>query len=320
MIQYTLVTAFLLATVFLYIKIAQRYKIVDVPGSRSSHSQVTIRGAGIIFPLSAILSIIFSGQQLYPLMFGLLLISAVSFVDDLRSLNPAFRLVAQLISIAAMLYAANVYGLWPLWFIVVLCIFTAGVVNMFNFMDGINGITGIYSLVTLLTLLYINYITGGLVNNVFFIYPAIACAIFLYFNLWAKIRCFAGDIGSIGIAFWLCFLLLLFIFKFQAYKFIFLIAVYAVDAGLTMAKRMLLKENILQPHRIHLYQLLVNNAKFKHINVALAYGAIQLFLNILIVNTSWPFSAYIAVIVLPLALLYMLLQHRFKANITLHHQ
>lgn len=320
MIQYTLVTAFLLATVFLYIKIAQRYEIVDIPGSRSSHSQITIRGAGIIFPLSAILSLMFSDQHLYPLMFGLLLISTVSFVDDLRNLNPALRLVAQLLSIAAMLYAANVYGLWPLWLIVLLCIFIAGVINVFNFMDGINGITGIYSLVALFSLLYINYAIGGLVNNVFFIYPATACAIFLYFNLRAKTRCFAGDVGSISIAFWLCFLLVLFIFKFQTYKYIFLIAVYAVDAGLTMAKRILLKENILQPHRKHLYQLLVNNGKFKHINVALAYGAIQLFLNILVVNTSWPFSAYILVTVLPLVLLYILLQHRFKAHVVLHHQ
>ena len=130
---------------------------------------------------------------------------------------------------------------------------------MINFMDGINGITGIYSLVILVTLIYLNYYMGGLVHSALFVYPAIACVVFLYFNLAAKVRCFAGDVGSIGMAFWLCYFLVLFAFKFEVYKCVFLLSIYAVDAGFTLIKRILLKENILQAHRKHLYQLLANN-------------------------------------------------------------
>ena len=53
-----------------------------------------------------------------------------------------------------------------------------------------------------------------------------------------------------------------------------------VDGVLTIIHRILLKENIGQPHRKHLYQLLANEGKFAHLPVSLIYMGVQAVVNL----------------------------------------
>lgn len=58
---YTLIIVGLFVAMLLYFRIADRYNIIDKPNERSSHTQVTIRGGGVIFYLGALAWFIWSG-------------------------------------------------------------------------------------------------------------------------------------------------------------------------------------------------------------------------------------------------------------------
>jgi uncharacterized protein YacL len=49
--EYIIVSVILLVSMLIYFKIADKYNIIDKPNHRSAHTQVTLRGGGIIFPL-----------------------------------------------------------------------------------------------------------------------------------------------------------------------------------------------------------------------------------------------------------------------------
>ena len=53
--QYLLITLVLFLLELLYFKIADRYNIVDKPNHRSAHTEITLRGGGIIFWFAALL-------------------------------------------------------------------------------------------------------------------------------------------------------------------------------------------------------------------------------------------------------------------------
>lgn len=127
-----------------YFRLAVQFKIIDKPNQRSSHSRITIRGGGIIFPIAILLQALFSGFQ-YPLFTsGLLLISIVSFYDDLRPLSNKIRLLVHLIAVSFLFMQAGLMS-YPVLIIIPVYILVIGAINAYNFMDGINGITGAYS-------------------------------------------------------------------------------------------------------------------------------------------------------------------------------
>lgn len=88
-----------------------------------------------------------------------------------------------------------------------------GIVNAYNFMDGINGITGLYTIAVLLPLMYVNHKVEPLSIWICLFYPLIASVVFLFFNFRKRAKCFAGDVGSVSIAFWIVTLLLLLIIR-----------------------------------------------------------------------------------------------------------
>ncbi|RYZ95914.1 MAG: UDP-GlcNAc--UDP-phosphate GlcNAc-1-phosphate transferase, partial [Sphingobacteriaceae bacterium] len=154
--HYVILTLVLTGMLLFYFKIARYFNIVDVPNHRSSHTQATIRGAGIIFPLSIVLCWSLFGDINITIICALCLISAVSFADDITPLHPGVRLAVHVLTVSLAMYALNVFLLWPVWMIVPAYVIALGLINAFNFMDGINGITGIYALVALLSMWYIN--------------------------------------------------------------------------------------------------------------------------------------------------------------------
>ena len=271
---YIIILVLLFVAELFYFRVADKFNIIDKPNERSSHSRITLRGGGIIFYFGA-LAYFLSNQWEYPwFMLALTLITFISFVDDVRSTSQGLRLVFHFTAMALMFYQWGLFSLsW--WWIIIALIICTGIINAYNFMDGINGITGGYSLVILGALAYINseittIVEPALINTVL-----CSVLVFCFFNFRKKAKCFAGDVGSVSIAFILLFLIGKLIIKTEDFSWIILLSVYGVDSVLTIIHRLMLHENIGLPHRKHMYQLMANELKIPHVGVSLIYMGAQ---------------------------------------------
>ena len=271
---YIIILVLLFVAELFYFRVADKFNIIDKPNERSSHSRITLRGGGIIFYFGA-LAYFLSNHWEYPwFMLALTLITFISFVDDIRSTSQGLRLVFHFTAMALMFYQWGLFSLsW--WWIIIALIICTGIINAYNFMDGINGITGGYSLVILGALAYINseittFVEPALINTVL-----CSVLVFCFFNFRKKAKCFAGDVGSVSIAFILLFLIGKLIIKTEDFSWIILLSVYGVDSVLTIIHRLMLHENIGLPHRKHMYQLMANELKISHVGVSLIYMGAQ---------------------------------------------
>ena len=271
---YIIVLVLLFLTELFYFKLANKFNIIDKPNERSSHRKVTLRGGGIIFYFGALVYFLANHWEYPWFIVALTLITFISFVDDIRSTSQSLRLVFHFAAMVLMFYQWDLFSLsW--WWIIVALIICTGIINAYNFMDGINGITGGYSLVILVTLAYINakivpFTEPALINTVL-----CSVLVFCFFNFRKKAKCFAGDVGSVSIAFILLFLIGRLIIKTEDFSWIILLSVYGVDSVLTIIHRLMLHENIGFPHRKHMYQLMANELKIPHVGVSLIYMGAQ---------------------------------------------
>ena len=205
---YGIIFVILLALELAYFKIADKFNIIDKPNERSSHSTIVLRGGGIIFLLSLWIWSAFFGFQYLWVLLAVSLIAGVSFIDDIRSLPDSVRLVAQFIAMVMMFYQLDILH-WDMWWIVFLALIVCvGASNVINFMDGVNGITGAYAMASLLPLALLNS-TIGFVDQSFIYVVILADVVFCLFNFRpkGKAKCFAGDVGSIGVAYILLFMI-----------------------------------------------------------------------------------------------------------------
>lgn len=307
---YVIILVLLFLTELFYFRVADKFNIIDKPNERSSHSRITLRGGGIIFYFGA-LAYFLTNDWEYPwFILALTLITFISFVDDIRSTSQGLRLVFHFSAMALMFYQWGLFSLsW--WWIIIALIVCTGIINAYNFMDGINGITGGYSLVVLVALAYINaeitsFVEPALINTVL-----CSVLVFCFFNFRKKAKCFAGDVGSVSIAFILLFLIGKLIIKTEDFSWIVLLSVYGVDSVLTIIHRLMLHENIGLPHRKHMYQLMANELKMPHVRVSLIYMIVQIL--IIIGYVSFIDYGYWCLLgtILILSLLYIIFMKRF---------
>lgn len=271
---YLIVFLLLLAAEMGYFWLADRLNIIDRPNERSSHTRITLRGGGVVFYFGALLYFIGSRFEYPWFMTGLTLIVGVSFADDVRSVSQKIRLVVHFTAMVLLFHQLGIGGL-PWWYIPVALVVCTGIINAYNFMDGINGITGGYSLVILGALAYVNESRVAFVEPQLLWVMLLAVSVFCVFNFRKKAKCFAGDVGSVGIAFVILFLLGKLILQTNDPGYIILLAVYGVDSILTIVHRLMLHENIGLPHRKHLYQLMANELKIPHTTVSAFYMLLQ---------------------------------------------
>jgi UDP-N-acetylmuramyl pentapeptide phosphotransferase/UDP-N-acetylglucosamine-1-phosphate transferase len=309
-----LITPLLSLLLIAYFRIADRFNIIDKPNSRSSHTIVTIRGGGVVFPFAMLLYAAFYSGVSLTLLTGILMISIVSFWDDVKNLPNKVRLLVHLLSVTALLLSVHALQSWPLWLLPIAFILIIGTLNAYNFMDGINGMTGLYSIVCLSSLLYVNTYVTNFTDSAFIIFPIIACFVFLFFNFRTKAKCFAGDVGSVSIGFWIIALLVMAVLKTGAVEYILFLAVYGVDTVLTIVHRLLLKQNIFEAHRLHFYQILSNDQKVSHLVVSSVYGVIQVMASIVILTTEYNFIITSLVVLPPLVLLYVVLKPKLMVE------
>ena len=293
-----------------YFRIADKCNIIDKPNERSSHTRITLRGGGIIFYFG-VLAYFLTSHFEYPwFMLALTLITFISFVDDIRSTSQVLRLVFHFSAMALMFYQWGLFSL-PWWTLFVALIVCTGIINAYNFMDGINGITGGYSLVVLVALAYINEAVVSFVEQDFILTVLCSVVVFNFFNFRKRAKCFAGDVGSVCIAFVLLFFIGKLVIRTEDFSWIILLAVYGVDSVLTIIHRLMLHENIGLPHRKHLYQIMANELKIPHVVVSSVYMLVQ---ALVIVGYFYFYSYgywYLLATVLILGTLYVLFMKKY---------
>ena len=288
-ITYFIISVILVAMELCYFKIADRLNIIDKPNERSSHTKVVLRGGGVIFTISLWIWSIWSGFEYPWLLVGVTLAAGISFIDDIHSLPDSLRLVVQFIGMALVLFQVqdswfNVHGLVEgfvagLIFVAALIVAVGGT-NIFNFMDGINGITGGYSLAMLIPIYILNR-KYAFVDESVLVVIGLSLLVFCFYNYRTKAKCFAGDVGSIGMALILVFCIGRLMYATGDVTWIVLFLIYGVDGVLTICHRIMLHENLGQAHRKHAYQLMANELKIPHVVVSSIYMVLQLAVSLI---------------------------------------
>lgn len=274
----------------------------------------------------------------YPwFLIGLTLVAGVSFIDDIHSLPDSVRLVVQFTAAALAFYQLGMLS--GEWFetngllvggllILLALIVYVGATNVINFMDGINGITAGYALAALVPLLAINcgfkFQDSGFneIQGVYFdqslaVVTILSVLVFCIFNFRpkGKAKCFAGDVGSIGIAFIMLFLIGKVIIATGDLTYLVFLLVYGVDGTLTICHRIMLHENLGEAHRKHAYQLRANELKIGHVTVSLIYMALQMAVSLgfiyLCPDTTVAHWVYLVVALIVLAIAYILFKKKY---------
>ena len=334
-LTYGLIAVILVIAELAYFRIADKCNIIDKPNERSSHSTIVLRGGGVIFPISILVWMAlqmvngewFMVKDYLPFVVGLVLICGVSFWDDVKSLPDSVRLMAQFVAMALMFW--SMFGFqnsgfmvldwyWRVAVIIVALIICVGASNIINFMDGINGITGAYAMASLIPLYILNNgVNGGFVDNSFIITMMLADVVFCYFNFRprGKAKCFAGDVGSLGVAFILLFLIGCKVMQTGDITYLVFLVVYGVDGVLTICHRIMLHENLGQAHRKHAFQLMANELKMSHITVSLIYACLQLAISLgfiyLVPNNILAHWTYLLSSIVVLSVAYVLFKKKY---------
>ena len=316
MITYIVIFILLLIAELLYFRIADKYNIIDKPNERSSHSTIVLRGGGIIFLIGIWIWSVFFGFQYPWFLVGLTLVAGISFVDDIHSLPDSVRLVAQFAAAVMAFYQLGILH-WSMWWIILLALIVyVGATNVINFMDGINGITAGYSLAVLIPLALVN-MDDIFVEQSLIISTILSSLVFCIFNFRpkGKAKCFAGDVGSIGIAFIILFLLGNVMIETTDITWLIFLLVYGVDGCLTIVHRIMLHENLGEAHRKHAYQIMANELKVGHVKVALLYTVMQLVISLgfiyLCPDTVFAHWLYLVGVLAVLAIAYILFMKKY---------
>lgn len=289
MIKLLIIAIILLLLELVYFKIADKFNIIDKPNERSSHSSIVLRGGGVIFSLAMVawaVMMVVQGEcgvvlEYLPFLVGLLLVAGVSFWDDVKSLPDNVRLAVQFGAMALMFWSMGIMH-WNMWWIVLIALIVCvGATNVINFMDGINGITAGYALAVLVPLLLLNGLIG-FIDESYLVVAIIGVLVFCIFNFRpkGKAKCFAGDVGSIAIAFIMLFAIGKLVVATGDVTYLIFLLVYGVDGCLTICHRILLHENLGEAHRKHAYQLMANELKVGHVKVSLLYMTMQLAVSL----------------------------------------
>ena len=328
-LTYIAIFVLLLMLELIYFKIADKCNIIDKPNERSSHSTIVLRGGGIIFMLGLWIWSAFYGFGYPWFLAAVTLIAGVSFVDDIRSLPDSVRLVAQFVAMGLMFYQLGLFEMFqmsdgsllsgivvPALIVLLAIVVCVGASNIINFMDGINGITGGYALASLIPLFILNR-ELGFVEDSLVVAVVLADVVFCLFNFRpkGKAKCFAGDVGSIGIAFILLFLIGRLVMLTGDVTYLIFLLVYGVDGCLTICHRIMLHENLGEAHRKHAFQLMANELKIGHVTVSLIYMALQMAVSLgfiyLCPNTTAAHWVYLAIALAVLAIAYILFKKKY---------
>jgi Fuc2NAc and GlcNAc transferase len=272
--------------------------LVDHPGQRRSHQQVTPRGGGLAMAAGLLLGLVlvFPGW-LAVLSLGLLVIGlcALGWLDDRHDLPVRWRLLAQLGIAGAMVLAAGGVAdiallhwtlsapwLWSLLAVPAI----VWLINLHNFMDGSDGLAATQGIFCGAGYAILFFMAGQPLWFAVALLLAAVCAGFLAWNR-PPAAIFMGDSGSILLGGMIAWLALVGASSgaVGVWTSLVLCSVFATDATATLARRLMRKERWYTAHRQHAYQRLII-AGWSHAQVLLLYGLSKLVVVTLAVLVS----------------------------------
>lgn len=286
-----------LAATWLARRYALRKHLLDQPGDRRSHAVATPRGGGISILVCMLLAMGWTAVSspahaisMIGLGAGLLLVGGIGWLDDHRPLSPILRLIVQAIAgvlAGGVFYrATGMIQVAGLAFVAVMVL-----VNVWNFMDGINGLAASQAAIAAAGLgLLIGVSPWSWLAAALF---ASACG-FLPFNF-PHARIFLGDVGSGTLGYLLACLLVAasLLDRVPGLLLLLPISAFLIDAGFTLAVRMLARERWWEPHVQHLYQSSARKLG-GHTFVTLAYALFSLLAVImLLAAVRWKQAAMV---------------------------
>ena len=297
-----------------YYWFAVKFNIYDKPNNRSSHKNLTIVGGGVLFPFSVVIWYLCVNVQYSYFILGLLLIAAISFIDDIFHISQYIRFLSHFFAILLLFYQLDLIFSFGVLLLIILVI-AIGWLNAYNFMDGINGMMTMYSIVIMITF-YLLYLQNRFIDIDLIVTITSALLIFSFFNLRKNAIMFSGDVGSVSLAYIVFFIFLLCFRNYFNINYILFFSVYGIETVVTILERIVRKENIFKPHRTHLYQYLANELKIPHLTVSLIYSFIQLIVNIVVLyiiipnnyNNSFSFLVILSI----LLIMYLIVKTKVK--------
>lgn len=247
----------LLGTRLLILALRRRPVLVDIPNLRSNHTRPTPKGGGIAVVMALVICLLVADLD-YSIVLSLLLLTAISLLDDLIGVPISVRFLVQVIAVAIPLSAMQLAfnGFFPIWFDKLLIgIFWVWFINLFNFMDGIDGISAAETVCIGIGLCFPAALTGAF-PNALSTYALIVAAAGFGFWWWNRhpAKIFLGDVGSVPIGFLLGYLLLLAAMQGYIYAAVILPAYYLGDSTVTLLRRLYQGKKIWQAHSEHYYQ------------------------------------------------------------------
>ncbi len=256
---------------------------IDRPSKRSSHQNNIPKGGGFGILAALVFSSLILNIPVF-IWIPALVISLTSFWGADKYILPvSLRLMihfgCSLFFLVFFLYskqaAAVDYAVW-----LPVLVFIVGTANFYNFMDGIDGIAGIAGFVAFLLVSFHAQLSGMDQAYVSLgLGMAFSCLGFLCFNI-PRAKVFLGDVGSILLGF--VFASLIVFLSQDLTDFMVMagfLAPFYFDELFTMVVRIKNKDSLIEPHRKHIYQVLVNEAGIGHWKVSLGYGMMQLIIG-----------------------------------------
>jgi len=275
--------------------------IVDNPNERSSHDTPTPRGGGLAVIVVLLTAWVLSlGDDIAAyqwLIVATIFIGFVSWLDDLRGLSPALRLISQFIVVVMVFWlmpssALYFHGLVPFWLDnLIAMLLWVWFINLFNFMDGIDGISAVESTSIGLGVFLLMIIgSAEMVHGFLGLSIAAAALGFLWWN-WQPAKIFLGDVGSVPLGFLIGWLLLEILASPVWPTALILPLYYLADTTITLLRRALKGEKVWQAHRSHYYQQSIQRG-LSHAKVASIIGLVNvLLIGLAILSVNQPLSA-----------------------------
>jgi len=271
---------------FRVMALAEKSGMIAEPGERQSHqiSTPTGGGLGLIFSvvvtsmcLQFVLPVpVFWWQNMLP---GILLLTFVGWRDDKYSIPWLVRLLVQLaVSIWLLSFGPLQLSLSDVGLFSTAVLAAVWMMNLYNFMDGSNGMAGFQGVFAGVVLAVLFQSGGQAAPALIALAVAAACAGFLPLNF-PRARVFMGDAASVPLGFIFASLAVYGIQtgSLSLHVSILIMAVFIVDATMTLLARVIRREQWYTAHAQHVYQRLIAQG-WSHHRVLVVYQAINVIL------------------------------------------
>lgn len=239
-----------------------RAGVLDHPVERSSHTRPTPKGGGIGIVGAFVLCLIpalrasHAPVSIIPaitgLLIGMIVLGAISWLDDMRPFPARYKLAAQFLAAIAAAFGATYGTNIPSWMVVPFVLAAVFITNALNFIDGINGLaSGVMAISAI-------FLASGGIMPVAFMLLAICLLSFLPYNF-PKARIFMGDVGSQPIGLAIAWGGMTGFGTGSGVLVIALLSGVLWDVTFTLLRRARAGDRLAQAHRGHLYQLAVRS-------------------------------------------------------------